>query len=62
MVFSPGDRCDAIELSSVMGGKPCCWRWLVVGENTWRATVVWDTMLCDALQFHYERPSLLLVV
>ena len=24
VVFSPGDRCDAIELSSVMGGKLCC--------------------------------------
>ena len=24
--------------------------------------VVWDTMLCNALQLHYERPSLLLVV
>ena len=60
-MFSPGDRYDALQLSSVMGGKLCCWRWLVGGENTWRATVVWDTMLCDALQLHYERPSLLLV-
>ena len=24
--------------------------------------MVWDTMLCDALQLHYGRPSLLLVV
>ena len=51
VVFSPGDRCDAIELSSVMGGKLCCWRWLVGGENTWRATVVWDTTQC------YPTPS-----
>ena len=41
VVFSPGDRCDALQLSSVMGGKLCCWRWSVGGENTWRATVVW---------------------